>query len=81
MLAYVMHLFRTEPVREVKIHPDGQHAQQIDFPGWLAKRGFRRIAPARNAFAGTFEDAEGRRTFVPWPGLCAICRRIFGKFP
>jgi hypothetical protein len=28
MLACAMHLLRTEPVREVKIHPDGQHARQ-----------------------------------------------------
>lgn len=54
MLAYAMHLLRTEPVREVRIHPDGQHARQIDFPGWLEKRGFRRVAAARSAFAGTF---------------------------
>jgi hypothetical protein len=64
MLAYAMHLLRTEPVREVKIHPDGQHARQVDFPGWLGKRGFRRVATARPPFAGTFEDAEGRRVVV-----------------
>jgi hypothetical protein len=73
MLAYAMHLFRTDPVREVKIHPDGQHAQQIDFPGWLEKRGFRRIAPARSAFAGTFEDAEGHRIVIhPQSGLSDV---------
>ena len=64
MLAYAMHLFRTEAVREVRIHPDGQHARQVDFPGWLAKRGFRRVASARMPFAGTFEDAEGRRVII-----------------
>jgi hypothetical protein len=32
MLAYAMHLLRTEPVCEVRIHPDGQHARQVDFP-------------------------------------------------
>ena len=73
MLAYAMHLFRTEPVLEVKIHPDGQHAQQIDFPGWLEKRGFRRVASARSAFAGTFEDAEGRRVIIhPQSGLSDV---------
>jgi hypothetical protein len=46
-LAYAMHLLRTEPVREVRIHPDGQHARQVDFPGWLEKGGFRRVASAR----------------------------------
>jgi hypothetical protein len=64
MLAYAMHLFRTEPVRKVRLHPDGQHARQIDFPGWLTKHGFRRVAPARTAFAGTFEDADGRQIVI-----------------
>ncbi|WP_316193060.1 hypothetical protein [Bradyrhizobium sp. SZCCHNRI1029] len=64
MLAYAMHLLRTEPVRKVLIHPDGQHARQVDFPGWLEKHGFRRGATARMPFAGTFEDAEGRRQDV-----------------
>jgi hypothetical protein len=73
MLAYAMHLLRTEPVREVRIHPDGQHARQIDFPGWLEKRGFRRVATARTPFAGTFEDAEGRRILVhPQSGLSDV---------
>jgi hypothetical protein len=44
MPAYSMHLLRTEPVLEVRIHPD---ARQVDFPGWLVKRGFRRVATAR----------------------------------
>jgi hypothetical protein len=73
MLAYAMHLLRTEPVREVRIHPDGQHARQVDFPGWLGKRGFRRVANARTPFAGTFEDAEGRRIVVhPRSGLSDV---------
>ena len=70
MLAYTMHLLRTEPVREVRIHPDGQHARQVDFPGWLEKHCFRRVATARTPFAGTFKDADGRRIVVhPRSGL------------
>jgi hypothetical protein len=73
MLAYVMHLLRTEPVREVRIHPDGQHARQVDFPGWLEKHGFRRVATARTPFAGTFEDAQGRQIVVhPRSGLSDV---------
>jgi hypothetical protein len=73
MLAYAMHLFRTEPVREVRLHPDGQHARQIDFPGWLEKRGFRRVASARSPFAGTFQDADGRRIVIhPRAGLSDV---------
>ncbi|GLH79729.1 hypothetical protein SSBR45G_46380 [Bradyrhizobium sp. SSBR45G] len=73
MLAYAMHLFRSEPIQEVRIHPDGQHARQIDFPGWLEKRGFRRVAKASSAFAGTFEDARGRRIVIhPQSGLSDV---------
>jgi hypothetical protein len=73
MLAYAMHLFRTESVREVRIHPDGQHARQFDFPGWLEKRGFRRVASARTPFAGTFEDADRRQIVIhPQAGLSDV---------
>ena len=33
MLAYAMHLLRTEDAREVCIHPDGEHGKQFDFAG------------------------------------------------
>jgi hypothetical protein len=79
MLAYAMHLLRTEPVREVRIHPDGQHAHQVDFPGWLEKRGFRRVAAARTAFAGAFEDAEGRRIIIhPRSGVSDVTAEANG---
>ncbi|HZR85981.1 MAG TPA: hypothetical protein VFB02_04215 [Bradyrhizobium sp.] len=64
MLAYAMHLLETEPVREVRIHPDGQHAIQFDFPGWLAKQGFSRVEEGGTAFSGTYQDGEGRRIIV-----------------
>ncbi|MCP2216214.1 hypothetical protein [Bradyrhizobium elkanii] len=70
MLAYTMHLFRTEPVQEVKIHPDGQHATQFDFPGWLAKRGFERVEHGPTTFGGTYRSADGRRVIVrSQPGI------------
>jgi hypothetical protein len=64
MLAYAMHLLETEPVREVRIHPDGQHATQFDFPGWLAKRGFERIERGRTVFGGMYRHADGRSIVV-----------------
>lgn len=79
MLAYAMHLFLTEPVSEVRIHPDGQHARQIDFPAWLEKRGFRRTAVANTTFAGTFEDSAGRRVIVhPQSGLSDVTAEADG---
>jgi hypothetical protein len=40
MVAYAMHLLRTEGRRDVRIHPDGEHGKQFDFAGWLVRRGF-----------------------------------------
>jgi hypothetical protein len=64
MLAYAMHLLETEPVREIRIHPDGQHATQFDFPGWLAKRGFERVEHGHTTFGGTYRHADGRSIVV-----------------
>jgi len=79
MLAYAMHLLRTEPIREVSIHPDGQHARQIDFPSWLEKHGFHRTLTARTPFAGTYQDAEGRQIVVhPRSGLSDVTAEANG---
>lgn len=41
MVAFAMHLLRTVPgLKHVAIHPDGQHADAFDFPGWFKKQGF-----------------------------------------
>lgn len=79
MLAYAMHLLRTQSVHEVRIHPDGQHARQVDFPAWLEKRSFRRVAAARMTFAGTFEDAERRRIIIhPRSGVSDVTAEADG---
>jgi hypothetical protein len=59
-----MHLFESEPVREIRIHPDGQHAAQFDFPGWLAKRGFDRVEHGLTTFGGMYRHADGRSIVV-----------------
>ena len=33
MVAYAMHLLRTEGAQGVRIHPDGEHGKQFDFAG------------------------------------------------
>jgi hypothetical protein len=79
MLAYAMHLLRTEPVQEVLIHPDGQHARQVDFPGWLEKHGFHRTITARTPFSGTYQDAEGRQIVIhPRSGLSDLTAEANG---
>src|SRR5713226_1931143 len=57
MVAFAMHLLRTVPgLRQVSIHPDGEHGKQFDFRGWLRNRGFTMIA-----------SAGKRRTAAPMP--------------
>ncbi|GLH80072.1 MULTISPECIES: hypothetical protein [unclassified Bradyrhizobium] len=80
MLAYAMPLLGSEPVKQVKIHPDGQRAQQIDFRAGSAKRGFGRIATAPTAFAGTFENAEGQRIVIhPQPRMSSVTADAAGE--
>lgn len=71
MLAYAMHLFRTCPTKEVRIHPDGEHGKQFDFAGWISRRGFTLItATGRTSYGGIYTDAEGRTLIVnPKSGL------------
>jgi hypothetical protein len=38
MVAYAMHLLRTQGARDVRVHPDGEHGKQFDFAGWLGRR-------------------------------------------
>jgi hypothetical protein len=47
MVAFAMHLLRTVPgLREVSIHPDGEHGKWFDFQGWLGNQGFVMITPS-----------------------------------
>jgi hypothetical protein len=60
MVAYAMHLLRTQPTRHVRIHPDGEHGKQFDFTGWLARRGFEKISTVgTTSYGGTYRDADG----------------------
>lgn len=52
MLAYAVHLFRTEPVREARIHPDGQHGEQID-----SRAGYHPSAANRTSLLSLSRDA------------------------
>lgn len=61
MVAYAMHLFRTQPTSEVRIHPDGEHGKQFDFSAWLGLRGFRMIsATGTTSYGGTYSDGANR---------------------
>jgi hypothetical protein len=65
MLAYAMHLLRTQPTKEIRIHPDGEHGKQFDFSGWLQRQGFSMVSSTgRTSYGGTYNDREGRTIVV-----------------
>jgi hypothetical protein len=65
MVAYAMHLLRTGPTNEVHIHPDGEHGKQFDFPRWLGRRGFFKIASTgKTTYGGTYLNGDGRTVII-----------------
>jgi len=66
MIAFAVHLLRTIPgLREVEIHPDGEHGKRFDFRGWFTKNGFEHSsAAARTTYAGTYRNAAGQSVVV-----------------
>lgn len=71
MVAYAMHLLRTEPTKEVSIHPDGEHGKQFDFSSWLGRRGFSRVSSTgKTSYGGIYADGNGRTVIInPKSGL------------
>ena len=65
MMAYAMHLLRTEPTKEVRIHPDGEHGKRFDFSGWLARRGLELVSRSgKTTYGGTYTNAEGKTIVI-----------------
>ena len=65
MVAYAMHLLRTEGARDVRIHPDGEHGKQFDFAGWLSRRGFSKTSSlGTTAYGGIYRNSEGQTITV-----------------
>lgn len=71
MVAYAMHLLRTQGVRDVRIHPDGQHGKQFDFAGWLGRQNFTKVSSlGRTAYGGIYRNSAGQTATVhPKSGL------------
>lgn len=74
MVAYAMHLLRTEGARDVRIHPDGEHGKQFDFAGWLSRRGFSKTSSlGSTAYGGVYRNPEGQTITVnPRSGLSDV---------
>jgi hypothetical protein len=71
MIAFAMHLLRMEDVRDVRIHPDGEHGKQFDFAGWLTRRGFAKTSSlGSTTYGGVYRNAVGQTITVnPKSGL------------
>ncbi|OUJ11802.1 hypothetical protein HK26_05625 [Acetobacter okinawensis] len=82
MLAYAMHLLRTEDTRHIRVHPDGEHGKQFDFAAWLLRRGFIKVSTiGTTSYGGTYRNATGQEiTVQPKSGLgdvvAEVCNHI-----
>ncbi|HKQ44223.1 MAG TPA: hypothetical protein VJS47_02410 [Rhizomicrobium sp.] len=81
MVAYAMHLLRTQPTKLVHIHPDGEHGKQFDFAGWLGRQGFSIVSrTGKTTYGGSYADAEGRMIVVnPKSGQGDVVAEIGGQ--
>lgn len=78
MVAYAMHLLRTEGALNVRIHPDGEHGKQFDFSGWLERRQFRKVSTiGATSYGGVYEHSAGQTVTVnPRSGLGDVVAEI-----
>jgi hypothetical protein len=78
MVAYAMHLLRTERTTEVSIHPDGTHGKQFDFRDWLGRHGFSMVEPlGTTAYGGRYADTSGNRiVLLPKAGVGDVVAKL-----
>jgi hypothetical protein len=78
IVAYAMHLLRTQDTRHVRVHPDGEHGKQFDFSGWLLRRDFVKISNiGSTSYGGTYRNAEGQViTINPKSGLGDVVAEV-----
>jgi hypothetical protein len=78
MVAYAMHLLRTQDTRHVRVHPDGEHGKQFDFAAWLLRRDFIKISSVgTTSYGGTYRNAAGQDITVnPKSGLGDVVAEV-----
>lgn len=78
MLAYAMHLLRTQDARDVRIHPDGEHGKQFDFTAWLGRREFTKISNlGSTSYGGVYRNPAGQTITVhPKSGLGDVVAEV-----
>jgi len=78
MLAFAMYLLRTQGVRNVRIHPDGEHGKQFDFAAWLGRRDFTKISSlGSTTYGGVYRNPAGQTITVhPKSGLGDVVAEV-----
>jgi hypothetical protein len=78
MVAYAMHLLRTQNAQHVRIHPDGEHGKQFDFAGWLGRRNFLKTASVGStSYGGTYRNyLDQEITVHPKSGLGDVVAEV-----
>ena len=79
MLAYAMHLLRTETGCVcVEIHPDGEHGKRFGIRHWLEAQGFQLVRPTgKTSYGGDYKALDGRTLVVhPASGLGDIVANV-----
>ena len=79
MVAFALHLFRTvRGLRQVDIHPEGEHGKIFDFTGWLGKQGFGKTSSmGTTSYGGLYEDHQGRTILLnPKSGRLDVVARF-----
>jgi hypothetical protein len=82
MVAYAMHLLRTQDTQHVRVHPDGEHGKQFDFAAWLLRRDFIKISSVgTTSYGGTYRNAAGQEITVnPKSGLGDVVAEVGNHF-
>lgn len=78
MVAYAMHLLRTQDTQHVRVHPDGEHGKRFDFAAWLLRRDFIKISSVgTTSYGGTYRNAAGQEITVnPKSGLGDVVAEV-----
>lgn len=60
MLAYAFHLFESDAaLRDIELHPDGEHGKQFDIRSWLERQGFRLETPeGTTSYGGRYSNGH-----------------------
>ena len=78
MLAYAMHLIRTQGAWDVRIHPDGEHGKQFDFTARLGRRDFAKVSSlGSTSYGGVYRNPAGQTITVhPKSGLGDVVAEV-----